>query len=47
VGNLILAVVAAVPSYFLAHRFAVRYRRGRVPDPVEGALEEVIEVTER
>lgn len=47
VGNLILAVVAAVPSYFLVHRFAVRYRRGQVPDPVEGALEEVIEVTKR
>ena len=27
VGNVILAIVAAVPSYFIAHRVVERYRR--------------------
>ncbi len=30
VGNVILAIIAAVPSYFIAHRVVERYRRNEV-----------------
>jgi len=43
VGNLILAVVAAVAGYVVVHRLAVAYRRTELGDAVESAVEDVVE----
>ena len=40
VGNLILAVVAAVAGYVVVHRLAVAYRRTELGNAVEEVLEE-------
>lgn len=43
VGNLILAVVATVPSYFIVHRLVVRYRDTGVGEAIEIVVEEAID----
>lgn len=43
VGNLILAVVAAVAGYVVVHRPAVAYRGTELGDAVEAAVEDVVE----
>ena len=41
VGNLILAVVATVPSYFIVLRLATRYQSSQVGEVVENAVDEL------
>lgn len=44
VGNLILAVIAAVSSYFVVHRLSARYASDDVAKAMEEVLEEVAEI---
>lgn len=43
VGNLILAVIATIPSYFIVHRLAIKYRHSQVGETIEVVVEEVLE----
>lgn len=45
VGNLILAVVAVIPSYVIVYRLTVRYRASEVGEIIDDAAEEVLEAS--
>lgn len=45
VGNLLLAVVAAIPSYVVVYRLTARYRGSEVGEIIHDAAEDVVETS--